>query len=40
MDHFGIDATVRASLGVYTTEDDIEALGAALERARAMLGPR
>ncbi len=40
MDHFGIDATVRASVGVYTTEEDIDKLGSALVRARAMLGPR
>jgi cysteine desulfurase/selenocysteine lyase len=38
MDHFGVDATVRASLGVYTTEGDLDRLGAALEKARAMLG--
>jgi cysteine desulfurase / selenocysteine lyase len=38
MDHFGIDATVRASLGVYTTEEDIDRLGSALVRARALLG--
>ncbi len=38
MQHFGIDATVRASLGVYSTEDDIDRLAAALEKARALLG--
>ena len=38
MDHFGIDATVRASLGIYTTEDDLDRLGAALRKARATLG--
>jgi len=38
MDHFGVAATVRASLGVYSSEEDIERLGAALERARALLG--
>jgi len=37
MEHFGIDATVRASLGVYTTTDDLDRLGAALHRARALL---
>jgi cysteine desulfurase / selenocysteine lyase len=40
MEHFGIDATVRASLGVYTTEEDIDRLGSALMRARTMLGAR
>ena len=38
MDHFGIDATVRASLGVYTTEDDLERLVTALEKAGKLLG--
>ena len=37
MEHFGIDATVRASLGVYSTEDDVERLRAALVKARALL---
>jgi cysteine desulfurase/selenocysteine lyase len=40
MDHFGIDATVRASLGIYTTEEDLDRLGAALVKARALLGAR
>lgn len=40
MDHFGIDATVRASLGIYTTEEELDALGAGLVRARALLGSR
>ena len=38
MEHFGIDATVRASLGIYSTEDDIDRLAAALVKARALLG--
>ncbi len=38
MEHFGIDATVRASLGVYSTEDDIHRLVAALKKARELLG--
>ena len=38
MDHFGVPATLRASLGVYTTEAEIDRLAAALERARALLG--
>jgi cysteine desulfurase / selenocysteine lyase len=40
MDHFGIDATVRASLGIYTTEEDLDRLGAALVKTRALLGAR
>ncbi len=39
MEHFGIDATVRASLGVYTTEEELDRLAAALDRARTLLGP-
>ena len=38
MEHFGVDATVRASMGVYTTEDELDRLAAALVRARALLG--
>ena len=38
MDHFGVPATVRASLGVYTTEEEIDRLAAALDRARGILG--
>jgi cysteine desulfurase/selenocysteine lyase len=37
MQHFGIDATVRASLGVYTTVDDLDRLANAVERARLVL---
>ena len=37
MDRFGIDATVRASLGVYSTEDEVDRLGAALMKARELL---
>lgn len=36
MEHFGIDATVRASLGVYTTQADIDRLIAALEKTRKL----
>ena len=32
----GVQATVRASLGVYNTADDIEALATSLERIRGM----
>ena len=38
MDHFGIDATVRASIGIYTTKEDLDRLGVALEKAIAVLG--
>jgi cysteine desulfurase/selenocysteine lyase len=34
MRHFKIPATVRASLGVYSTEEDIDQLVAALIEAR------
>ena len=37
MERFGIDATVRASLGVYSTEDEVDRLGAALMKARELL---
>ena len=40
MEHFGLDATVRASLGVYTTNEDIDRLIAALVKARAILDPK
>jgi len=36
MTRFGVPATLRASLGVYNNEDDIEQLVRALERVRAM----
>jgi cysteine desulfurase/selenocysteine lyase len=38
MDRLGIPATARASFAMYNTMDDIEALVAALGRARALLG--
>jgi cysteine desulfurase / selenocysteine lyase len=38
MDRFGIPATARASLAMYNTTDDIDALVRALERVRALLG--
>jgi cysteine desulfurase/selenocysteine lyase len=38
MDRFKIPATARASLAMYNTTEDIDALVAALERARALLG--
>jgi cysteine desulfurase/selenocysteine lyase len=37
MDHFGIPGTVRASLGVYNTTDDIDRLVTGLNRIREML---
>jgi len=36
MEHFGIPATARASFAAYNTEDEIDALFAALEKARDM----
>jgi cysteine desulfurase/selenocysteine lyase len=38
MDRFGVEATARASFGVYTTREDIDRLAAALEHTRALLG--
>jgi cysteine desulfurase/selenocysteine lyase len=38
MDRLGIPATARASLAMYNTTGDIDALIAALGRARALLG--
>ena len=37
MKRFGIDATVRASLGLYSHKDDIEALIAGLDKAKGLL---
>jgi len=36
MDRFGIDGTVRASLGLYNTRAEIDVMVAALEKAKAM----
>jgi cysteine desulfurase/selenocysteine lyase len=38
MDRFGIAATARASLAMYNTTDDIDALVTALSRVRALMG--
>ena len=38
MDHFGIPATVRASLGLYNTREDIDRLVAGLDRVREFFG--
>ena len=38
MKRFGIDATVRASLGLYSNEEDITALVSGLKKAKEMLG--
>ena len=38
MERFGIAATARASLGVYNTTEDIDALVAALQKVREMFG--
>ncbi len=38
MDRYGVAATIRVSLAIYNTRDDIDALAAALGRVREMLG--
>ncbi|MFW2388532.1 MAG: SufS family cysteine desulfurase [Polyangiales bacterium] len=38
MEHFGIAATARASLGIYNTTDDIDALTKALEKVQELFG--
>jgi cysteine desulfurase/selenocysteine lyase len=38
MDRLGIAATARASLAMYNTKEDIDALVAALDRVRTLLG--
>jgi len=38
MDHFGIAATARASLGMYNTTDDIDALVRALGKVQELFG--
>ena len=38
MQRFGVEATVRASLGLYSNKDDIDALVAGLNKARSLLG--
>jgi cysteine desulfurase/selenocysteine lyase len=38
LDHFGVTAVTRASLGVYTRASDLDALAAALHEARHLLG--
>jgi cysteine desulfurase / selenocysteine lyase len=38
MDRYGITATIRASLAIYNTRDDIDALIAGLRRVREVLG--
>ncbi|MGE3760931.1 MAG: aminotransferase class V-fold PLP-dependent enzyme [Kofleriaceae bacterium] len=37
---FGVDASTRASVGMYTNLDDVEQLGRALAKVRKVLGPR
>lgn len=37
MARFGVDATIRASLGLYSNEDDIQALMGGLKKAKEML---
>ncbi len=38
MQRFGIEATVRASFGLYSNKDDVDALVAGLKKARSLLG--
>jgi cysteine desulfurase/selenocysteine lyase len=38
MDRYGITATIRASLGIYNTREDIDALITALARVREVFG--
>ncbi len=38
MERFGVPATARASFGLYNTMDEVDALVAAVRRARALLG--
>ena len=38
MDHFGVTATARASLGVYNTNEDIDALVSGLKKVESMFG--
>jgi cysteine desulfurase/selenocysteine lyase len=38
MDHFDVPATVRASLGAYSTREDIDQLAEALGKVREMFG--
>jgi cysteine desulfurase/selenocysteine lyase len=38
MDRYGIAATIRASLGIYNTREDIDALASALGRVREVMG--
>jgi cysteine desulfurase/selenocysteine lyase len=38
MDRFGIPATARASLAMYNSVEDLDALVAALHRVRALMG--
>jgi cysteine desulfurase/selenocysteine lyase len=38
MDHLGLDATTRASFGVYSDESDVDALVSAVQAARHMFG--
>jgi cysteine desulfurase/selenocysteine lyase len=38
MDRFGVPATVRASLGLYNTRDDVDALIDGLGKVREIFG--
>lgn len=37
MERLGVDATIRASLGLYSNEDDVDALASALKKAKGFL---
>jgi cysteine desulfurase/selenocysteine lyase len=38
MERFGVPATARASFGLYNTLEEVEALAAALRKARELFG--
>jgi len=38
MDHFGVTGTARASLGIYTSKADLDALGAGLRKVKSFFG--
>jgi cysteine desulfurase/selenocysteine lyase len=38
MQRFGVEATVRASFGLYSNKDDVDSLVAGLNKARSLLG--
>jgi len=38
MQHFGIDGTIRASLGLYNTDEEIDLLISAVKKVKTMFG--